>query len=160
MLKTVMKNCLQRSTHRWLTRDQVQIEVQVEIHRAPDVVWPVLVDVERWPEWTPSVTAVERLDQSAFGIGSRVRIRQPKLKTMVWRVSEFSQGRLFTWDTRNVGSSTVGSHEIKPTPRGSLVTLTIRQTGVLAPLVNLLLGNLTRRYMRMEAQGLKSRCES
>jgi len=138
----------------------MQIEVQVEIHRPPDVVWPVLVDVEHWPEWTPSVTGVERLDESAFGIGSRVRIRQPKLKSMVWRVSEFSPGRLFTWDTRNVGSSTVGSHEIKATPHGSLVTLTITQTGLLSPLVNFLFGNLTRRFMHMEAQGLKRRCES
>src|SRR5262245_38970121 len=69
-LKMSRKNCLKPSTYHSLTPEPVQIEVQVEIDRRPDAVWPILVNVERWPEWTPSVTAVERLDQSAFGLGS------------------------------------------------------------------------------------------
>ena len=71
----------------------MEVEVSVEIDRPANLVWPVLVDVERWPEWTASMISVQRLDSAPFGIGSRVRIRQPKLKTMVWRVSEYEQGR-------------------------------------------------------------------
>src|SRR5215471_6375504 len=77
------------ATGRGEADEQMQIEERIEIDRPPEAVWPVLVDVERWPEWTLSVTAIERLDQSAFGMDSRVRIRQPKLKTMIWRVSKF-----------------------------------------------------------------------
>jgi uncharacterized membrane protein len=137
----------------------MEIEAQVEIDRPPDVVWPVMVDIERWPDWTPSITAVERLDASLFGIGSRVRIRQPRLKTMVWQVSQFREGRLFVWDARSPGVFIVGSHEVKARAHGSTVILKIKQTGWLTPLVTLLFGNLTRRYVQMEAQGLKRRCE-
>jgi uncharacterized membrane protein len=138
----------------------MEIEVRVEIDKPPDVVWPVLVDIERWADWTPSITAVERLDRSAFGIGSRVRIRQPRLKTMVWRVSQFNQGRLFTWEARSPGIFIVAQHEVKPSARGSILVLTMKQTGWMAPLVTLFFGNLTRRYVNMEAQCLKRRCES
>ena len=137
----------------------MKIEVSVEILRPPDVVWPIIVDVERWPDWTASITKLERLDRSAFGIGSSVRIRQPKLKTMVWRVSEFQQGRLFTWETRSAGLSTVARHAIRPSEHGCSVTLTIDQRGWLASLLKPLFMGLTQRYVEMEAQGLKKRCE-
>jgi len=58
----------------------MKIEVSVEVFRPAERVWSVLVDVERWPEWTASITQIERLDQAAFGPGSRVRIRQAEIK--------------------------------------------------------------------------------
>ena len=138
----------------------MEMEVLVDIDRPPGDVWSVLVDVERWADWTASIAAVERLDRSAFGVGSRVRIRQPRLKTMVWQVSEFQQGRLFTWETQSPGAFTVARHAIRANSRGgSTVTLTIVQTGWLARLLRTLIGRLSRRYLEMEAQGLKRRCE-
>jgi hypothetical protein len=40
------------------------------------------------------------------------------------------------------------------------VELTINQTGALSPLTTALVGRLTRRYVEMEAQGLKRWCEA
>jgi carbon monoxide dehydrogenase subunit G len=37
--------------------------VTVEIPAPPDRVWAVLADIERWPEWTPTVTRIQRLDR-------------------------------------------------------------------------------------------------
>ena len=118
-----------------------------------------MVDVERWPEWTSSVTAVERLETGPFGLGSQARIRQPKLKTMTWRVTEFEQGRFFTWETQSPGVYVIGRHEIRPTDRGSIVTLTVIQTGWLASLLGPFFSTLAKRYVEIEAQGLKKRCE-
>ena len=140
--------------------DANRIEVSVEIARTPDVIWPVLIDVQRWPEWTPSVTAVERVDRAPFGIGSRARVRQPGLKTMVWEVSEFQPEKLFTWQTRSVGISVVASHEIRKTERGSTVTLHVDQRGWLSALLRPFIGSITENYMNMEARGLKKRCEA
>jgi uncharacterized membrane protein len=138
----------------------MRIEVSVEIDRSPDVVWPILVDIERWPEWTPSVRAVERLDRTPFGIGTRVRIQQPKLKPMVWQVTDFQPGYLFTWRASSVGIVIDGYHTVRASSRGSVVTLALKQTGWLSPVVEALFGNISRRYVEMEAQGLKRRCEA
>src|SRR5262249_42610315 len=137
----------------------MKIEVSAEISRPSDLVWSVLVDVERWPEWTASITTLERLDRAAFGPGSCVRIRQPKLKTMVWRVTEFQQGRLFTWKAQSVGVAVIARHTIQPNEYGCTVTHTIEQEGWLVPLLRPFLIGLTKRYVHMEAQGLKNRCE-
>ena len=138
----------------------MDVEVSVEIDRPANLVWPVLIDVERWPEWTASMISVEHLDSPPFGIGSWVRIRQPKLKTMVWRVSEYEQGRFFIWEARSPGILVVGSHAVQASGSGCVVTLGIDQRGFMAPLVKLLWGKLTRRYVEIEAQSLKKRCES
>ena len=137
----------------------MRIETSVEILRPPDEIWPVMIDVERWPEWTSSVSTLERLDSGPFGLGSRARISQPKLKTMIWRVTEFEPGRFFTWETRSPGVYVRGRHEIRPTNLGSLATLTVIQTGWLASLLSPFFTPLTRRYVQIEAQGLKKRCE-
>src|SRR5436190_15086285 len=109
----------------------MKTEVSIEISKPPDAVWPILVDVERWPDWTPSMTKLERLAPAPFGVGSRVRIQQPKLKSLVWRVSEFEPSRSFTWKAQTIGISAVGRHTIRPSAGGCNVVLAIDQSGVL-----------------------------
>ena len=50
------------------------IEVRSRIDASPEDIWRVLVDVERWPEWTPSITRLEKLDPGDLRVGQRVRI--------------------------------------------------------------------------------------
>jgi hypothetical protein len=117
------------------------------------------MDLESWPEWTRSMTSIKRLDSGKFGLGSEVRIQQPKLRTLVWRVSEFVEGRVFAWEAQSSGLYIRAGHEVQLKDRGSIVILTVHQSGWLAPLINLFYGKLTRNYMKMEAQGLKRRVE-
>ena len=138
----------------------MKTEVSVEISRPAELIWSVLMDVERWPEWTSSITSINRLDQAPFGMGSSVSIRQPKLKTMTWRVSEFVPGRLFTWKTQSPGMSTTARHTIQPREHGCIVTHTIEHDGRLALLLEPFFRRLTQRYVEMEAQGLKKECEA
>jgi uncharacterized membrane protein len=137
----------------------MKIEVSIDIAAPPDVVWPVMIDVERWPEWTASVTKVERLEKTPFGLGASARIQQPKLMTMIWRVSEFQAGQFFVWQTRSPGVVSSGSHIVRPNGSGSILTLAVEQKGWLVPIIGPLFAGLTRRYVEIEAQGLKKRCE-
>ena len=61
-----------------------------------DVVWSVFADVERWPTWTQSFTSVELID-GAMRLGAAARIRQPRLPTVVWKVTKWEPGRSWTW---------------------------------------------------------------
>jgi hypothetical protein len=137
----------------------VRFTSSVEIARSPAAVFAVYADVERWPEWTPTVRSVERLDAGSLRVGSRVRIRQPRLPTTVWEVSEYEEGVQFTWVARAPGALTVGRHEVAAARAGSTAAASIEQRGPLGLLVGLLTRRLTLRYLAQEAQGLRARCE-
>jgi len=132
----------------------------VYIDAPPKKVFAVLCDVERWPEWTPTMTSVQRLEGGPFAIGSSAQVRQPKLRTAVWRVTEFQDGRNFTWTTRSPGLRMTAGHLIEPQGTGSRVELTFEVSGVIAPLVSRLYGGLIERYVTTESLGLKERSES
>ena len=139
----------------------MDIERVIDIAATAEQVWAALADVERWPEWTASVTSVERLDQTPFGVGSRVRVHQPRLPAATWTVTALEPGRSFEWRSAVPGLLSVAGHRVEATgERASRVTLSVTWSGPLAPVVRLLWGNLSRRYVEMEAQGLKRRCEA
>lgn len=136
-------------------------ELTIQIAAAAEKVWAVLVDVERWPEWTASMQKVEARDEGPLAVGSKVRIKQPKVPAVTWEVTELEPQRSFTWTATTPGVTTVAEHRITPLGPSSVeVRLGIRRSGPLARLVSALSANLTRRYVAMEAEGLKRRCEA
>ena len=46
----------------------------VEVFAPPERIWAVLVDVDRWPEWTPTVTRVQRLEEAGVITGYTAQI--------------------------------------------------------------------------------------
>jgi uncharacterized membrane protein len=136
------------------------IEQQVDIDAPPDVVWAVMADVERWPEWTPSTRSVRLLDGGELRNTVRARVRLQGLAPSTWRVTEFDAGRAFTWDTQAMpGLRMAARHAVEPRADGSRVTLSITSTGALARVTASMIGAMSRRGMRLEAAGLKRRAE-
>lgn len=136
-------------------------ETSIEVGAAPERVWAVLTDVERWPEWTASMQRVKTQDDSRLAVGSKVRIKQPRVPAVTWEVTELVPERSFTWTATSPGLKTVAEHRITPLGSSAVeVHLGIRRSGPLAHLVSALAAGLTRRYVAMEAQGLKQRCEA
>ncbi len=130
----------------------------IDIKSPPEQVMAVLRDVERWPEWTSTVSKAQRLDKGPFTVGSKARIEQPKLRPATWEVTQ-TDAKSFTWITRNPGLVIAAGHVAEPVGRGSRVTLALDFSGFLAPLIARIFGNLNQRYLTMEAQGLRRRCE-
>jgi uncharacterized membrane protein len=138
----------------------VQYEVSTEIAAVPEQVWTVLTDVEAMPEWTASMTCVQRLDDGPLAVGSAVRIKQPRLPTALWRVGELTTGRSFSWSSSGPGVTTEAGHTLAPGRQGgTTATFTIKQGGLLAAVAGLFTSALTRRYVDTELHGLKQRCE-
>jgi uncharacterized membrane protein len=131
----------------------------VSIAAPPAAVWAVMSDVQRWPTWTESVREVALLEGDALAVGAKARIRQPRLPVLTWTVDRFEAGRFFSWTTSSPGMTGVAEHGIEPRGQGSDVTLVIRQSGPAALLARLAFGGVTRRYLRMEAEGLKRAAE-
>ncbi len=120
-------------------------------------VWDVLFDVARWPEWTPTVDSVKRLDDGPFQVGSRAELRQPKLPKAVWEVTEVVDGRSFTWEATGPGIRTIARHEVVPDGEGSEVRLSIEQTGPMGAVAGFVWRGLTQRYIELEAESLDAR---
>ncbi len=119
----------------------------------------MLVDVERWPEWTPSVRSVVRQDSGVFGAGSSALLRLRGGPTSVWRVTAYEEGRSFTWATKTPGVRASAGHVVERDGEGTRVTLTATTKGLLATLLAPLIVAVSLRNLRMEAEGLKARCE-
>jgi len=137
----------------------VSTEQRVPISAEPAAVWAVIADVERWHEWTPSITSIELLDPGPPAVGSRALVRQPRLPPVRWEITEWTPGYGFTWVSHSPGARSVGEHYVDSAPGGSVARLTLEQTGPVGALVGLLIRGLTRRYVGMEGAGLKRRCE-
>ena len=119
-----------------------------------------MADVQRWPEWTPSISGIEVLDVGPIALGSRVRVHQPKLLPATFMITEWKPNRGFKWVSQSLGLVAVGNHVIDPSQTGSTVTLTLQFFGLLASLAGFLGRNLIVRYIQLEATGLKARTES
>jgi hypothetical protein len=74
----------------------VAFSITADISAPPARVWAVMSDVEGWDDWTSTVRNVERLGRGPLALGSRVRIRRPKLPPAAWQVIALDQGRSFT----------------------------------------------------------------
>jgi uncharacterized membrane protein len=129
-----------------------------------DQAWRALTDVTSWPEWTPSITSVRRLDDGPLRIGSRARVKQPGYPPMVWQVTEVrdADGQAgFTWVTHSPGVHTTGRHTLTANPDGTTrITLEIDHQGALSGLVGALTRKRTEAYLELEAAGLAAASEA
>ncbi|MCP2241514.1 SRPBCC family protein [Lentzea aerocolonigenes] len=126
----------------------------------PERVWDVVADIERWPERIPTVDEVERLDAGPLAVGSRTRLRQPRLPEAVWTVTELTDGRSYTWESKSRGVTVVAAHLVEPHPEGSRLTLSLTVSGAMAGLGWLLTRKMTRQYVETEAASIKKVAEA
>ena len=137
-----------------------KISVTVEIAAPAARVWAVMSDVDRWHEWTPSITSVQRVDGRPLELGTGVMIRQPKFPAARWTVTALVPGEYFAWTSKVPGLlRVVGTHAVTPTEEGARAMLSIEIHGMLGGLWESLTRDITEKYVTMEARGLKARCE-
>ena len=135
-------------------------EDRVEIDAPPHLVWEVFSDVQRWPEWTESVTSLVGRDGSDLAVGKRFAIKQPGMSKLVWKVTEIDPGASWTWVQRSPGVRVTARHWVTAQPGGrTLVRQQLEQRGALGALVGRMMAKKTRRFLELEAQGLKARSE-
>lgn len=116
-------------------------------------VWSLTLDLEALPRLTPTVTAIERLDDGPVQVGSRARLAQPGLGRRVWTVQEVDPPHRFVWSTRLLGTRMAGVHEVTPTGDDRCeLTLRVVLDGPAARLIGLGRRSIAR-SLAAEAQG-------
>jgi uncharacterized protein YndB with AHSA1/START domain len=138
----------------------VHVESSIDIDAEPERVWAVMTNVERWPEWTPTVKEVELLQPGPLAVGSEARIAQPRVGTWKWRVTALDPGSSFAWEASRPGTQMVATHTVTPRAGGgSSVVLSVDSGGWAVRLLGWALAGTARRFVQTEAEGLKRRSE-
>ena len=132
----------------------------IDVDAPPDRVWQVMSDIDRWHEWTTSVTSITRKDNGPFAVGSRAVIRQPKFPPALWKITAIEPGRSFEWTNVAPGIRVVARHGVEPIAGGTRATLSLQYYGLLGGLLARMTKGITERYLALEANGLKARSEN
>ncbi len=138
-----------------MTEFSSSVQMTVPFMRA----WAVLQELEKWPQWTPTVRSVVRMDKEPLALGLRVKIARPKFGSDVWTVTSLQPYRGFTLATKRFGVVIKHKYDLVPSGVGSKATLTVRYEGLLAPVLATLAKKRLAQYLEIEALGLKSRAE-
>jgi uncharacterized membrane protein len=136
-------------------------EASVSIAAPRDAVWRVLSDVAAWPEWLPTVTSVQPLDDKTLSVGHRYVVHQPKLRPATWRVTELEPPRRFVWLAQSPGLQMVAEHVVEEgLPGTTKVVLRFSFAGLLAGLLGRLFRSVTESYLAKEAASLKQKVQA
>ncbi|MDA2804000.1 SRPBCC family protein [Nocardiopsis suaedae] len=138
---------------------RMRYESTTEIATRPEEVWPVMTDVERWPDWLPTVASVQALDDGPPRPGVRYRLVQRRTPPAVWAVTVFAPAREFTWATRFLGARMTAEHHLEAAGGVTRVRLVLSLEGRAAPVLASIAGARMRRFVDIEATALKWRCE-
>lgn len=97
----------------------VRIDHQIDIAAPPEEVWRLTEDIESWPSFTPTITAIERLEDGPLAEGSRVQVKQPGQPTAVWTVTRVEAPTVFEWQRPFLGLMMTAFHRVESTDAGS-----------------------------------------
>ena len=133
---------------------------RIDVGASVERVWEVLREVERWPEWAPTVTSVRHLDEGPLAVGSRVRVEQPRIPPTEYVVTQLEPSRSFTWVATGAGVRTTARHVLEGIDTGGTrVTLAVEMAGPVGRVMGRFYRRLTDRYLTAEAEGIKARSE-
>jgi carbon monoxide dehydrogenase subunit G len=139
----------------------MRLEHSVDVDAPPQRMWDVLTDFEAWPQRIETVDEAEVLTTPPVAIGTRVRLRQPKLPEAIYEVITWDPPSSFELRSKSSGVTTVAGHRVDALDDGrARLTLTLEMSGLLAQVFGRMFKGLTTDYMSAEARDLKRAAES
>ena len=74
----------------------------------PEAVWNVLVDLDAWPQWGPSVQRAELADSGPLTLHSHGKVWTPFGVALPFTITEFDDGRSWAWEVGGIGATRHG----------------------------------------------------
>ena len=131
----------------------------IDIAAPIDTVWALTLDVESWPEISPTMTSVNRLDDGPLQVGSQARIKQPGQGPRTWTVTRLEAPRMFSWTTTIMGVTVIASHELVATERGCRNLLRVEMTGTGSALLTAVSRRPILKAITQENEGFRAAAE-
>ena len=109
----------------WIDDAPVQVSVARDIAATPDEVWAIVAQHEAWPDWFPSVEAVDVVGM-AEGVGGERRVTVKGLGVLDEEFNAWEPGHRFGFTVVSMSRPSLASLNelitIEPSTVGSLVT--------------------------------------
>jgi hypothetical protein len=109
----------------------VVAESRIEIAAAPEFVWAVLTDLERWPSWNPEVKAMSTHGPVEEGLEFRWKAGPGTITSTIRR---FEPPRLIAWTGRTLGIEAIHFWWLEPRDANTLVRTRESYDGLVARL--------------------------
>lgn len=91
------------------------------IDAPPNAVWEVLVDIDAWPQWGPTVSGAE-VDGDGLTLGATGRVRTAVGIELPFTITDFEPGRRWAWSVAGVPAT---AHAVEPDGAGCRATMTV-----------------------------------
>ncbi len=90
--------------------------IRRRIAASPASVWRVLVDLDAWPRWGPSVARAELDEVGALRFGATGRVWAPFGVALPFVITEFQDGLCWAWRVAGLAAT---RHEVRPVAGGA-----------------------------------------
>jgi uncharacterized protein YndB with AHSA1/START domain len=84
-----------------------------------EAVWKVLVDLDDWPKWGPTVSGADLDLPGPLALGSRGKVWTPVGVPLPFEINEFVDGRVWAWRVAGIPAT---RHEVIPTRDGCVLS--------------------------------------
>lgn len=133
-------------------------EQALETTAAPQQVWRVWSDVDRWPEWNPDMKESKLDGPLKLGMTGTINTRSGGKHNVV--VTHFEDGRSFELESTALpGTKMAIRATIAPSGSGSRISQGFEPRGLLAPIVGPMMGGQILKTFDAVLGGLKQKVE-
>jgi hypothetical protein len=140
-----------------------ELHTEIDIDAPTEVVWQVLTDLDRYPEWNPFITSAAGSAEVGEKLVAHLDPPGGKAMTFKPRVTEVEAGETFEWlGTLGLSGVFDGRHrfEVEASPTGSKLIQSESFDGVLVRFMRKSLDNQTKAGFQAMNSALKARAES
>jgi len=136
----------------------MQIEHKTTVLAAPSVLFRIYEDVANWHTWDPDTRRA--LLDGPLQVGSKGKLTPTKGNTVPMRITEVTQDRSFTVESKIPMFCMVFEHELNPTASGTEVVHRVTITGPLLLFLGRVLGKQIDSGLPVTLRNLKQLAEA
>lgn len=86
--------------------------VERHIAAPPEAVWNILVDLDAWPQWGPSIQRAELSGTGPMKLGSQGKVWTPFGVALPFTITEFADRRCWAWDVAGIAATRHAVHAV------------------------------------------------
>ncbi|MFT4103067.1 MAG: SRPBCC family protein [Burkholderiaceae bacterium] len=134
------------------------VEKSILASATPETVFRIYRDVERWNQWDPDTKASNLA--GGLTLGSKGSLTPAKGSTVPMEVTSVAENRNFTVTSKTALFRMDFDHELEPVTHGTRIIHRVRFSGLLKPLLKIIVGRQVEKGLPITLKNLKDHAES